>query len=387
MSDGNRIAIYYKKNGGAYGTIPAGNGKTLRFASESLEQTTQRVKSKEIRADRMTPGHIRVGYAVAGSLEGELSYGAQDDLIEAALLSAAWTGAVTVSGTNISAAASDNSINSASSAFGSVVAGQWLRVEGFTTNGARFWCKVVTQTAAKLIVSGITLVNETAGASISVKGGDKVQVGTTFSDYVFERDHDDLATVFADFLGCGIDTIDLNADVGGILTIAFGVIGKLEQANSSTQMGTPTAAPTADVMNASDHPYKIWEGGLTPATETTAIKIGLKGANNLAARLELGSAGATSIRAGSFDCTVTLTGYFTGNALKTKYLADTRTSFAFLIRDGAYNAYVFELPAMKIGKCKTAAGGINTDCVAEVELLAERDTVSGQTLIIHRIAA
>jgi len=387
MSDANQIDLFYKKNGGSYGTIPAGNGKTIRLTGESLEGTTAKTKSKEIRKDRQSTDIIRTGVGVTGEISGELSYGAFDDFIEAALLSSAWAGTVTIAGTNISCSASDNSINSGSSAFVGISAGQFIRVTGFTTNGALIWARVTSATTAKLIVSGITLVNESAGASISVKASDKVQVGTTLPDFVFERAHTDVASTFADFVGCGFDSMEIGIDAQGILTIKFGVFGKQEQANTSTQMGTPTAAATNNVLNGVDHPYRTWEGGVSTANAMSAMAITLRVSNKLAGRNELGNLGPTSLRAGDVDVTGTLKAYFVSNAIKTKYLAFTTTAFAFLVRDASNNAYVFELPAVKFDSCKTLAGGVGTDCIADMTFEAFRDATVGNTLVIHRIAA
>lgn len=386
MSDANGVDLYYKKNGGAYGTIPAGNGVTIRLTGESLEGTTQKTKSREIRSDRQSTDIVRTGVGVTGGIDGELSYGAFDAFMEAALLSAAWAGTVTVAGTNISAAAADNSINSASSAFGSIVAGQWVRITGFTTNGATIWARVTTATAAKLIIAGITLVNESAGPSVSVKASDKIQIGTTRSDFVFERKHGDVASTFADFVGCSFESMDIGITAQGIITIKFGVVGKQEQANTSTQMGTPTAAAANDVMNGIDHPYKVWEGGISAANEMSAMEISLRVANKLRPQINIGNLGPAGILAGDVDVTGTMKAYFVSNAIKTKYLAFTRTSFAFLVRDSLNNAYVFELPAVKFDKCKTVAGSVGSDVIAEMALEAHRDATVGNTLVIHRIA-
>lgn len=386
MSDANRIDLYYKENGGAYGTIPAGDGKTLRLTGETLAATRQFTKSREIRSDRQASGVVLIGIGAGGSIDGELSYGAFDDLLKAALLSGAWAGAVSVTGTNISAAASDNSINSGSSAF-TATAGQWVRVTGFTTNGTAFWARVTTATSAKLILAGPTLVNESAGASVTVKASDKIQVGTTIPDLVFERKHGDVASVFSDFVGCAIDTFELNMNAQGIITVKFGVVGKDETKNTSTQMGTPTAAPTNESMNGVRDPLKLYEGGIAVASEMSAMELTLRVANKLRTRLNLGSLGAVSLGSGSVDVTGTLRAYFVNATKKDKFLAATATSFAFVVRDPANNTYVFELPAAKFKGESSNASAIDTDIVEPLEFEAYRDATVGNTLIIHRIVA
>ncbi len=386
MSEANRISLFYKENGGAYGTIPAGDGKTLRLTGETLAATRTFTKSREIRDDRQLSGLALTGIGAGGSIDGELSYGAFDDLFKAALLSAAWSGAGSVTGTNISAAAADNSINSASSGF-TATAGQWIRVTGFTTNGTAFWARVVTATSAKLVLAGPTLVNESAGASVTVKASDKIQVGTTIPDLVFERKHADVASVFSDFVGCAIDSFELNMSAQGIITVKFGVVGKDETKNTSTQMGTPTAAPTNESMNGVRDPLKLYEGGIAVASEMAAMELTLRVANKLRTRQNLGSLGPVAIKPGGVEVTGTLRAYFVSAAKKDKFLAATGTSFAFVVRDPSNNTYVFELPAAKFKGESSNASAIDTDIVEPLEFEAYRDATVGQTLIIHRIVA
>lgn len=387
MSDANLIDLFYKENGGAYGTIPGGNGKTLRLTGETLAATRQFVKSREIRSDRQSSDVVLIGIGAGGTIDGELSYGAFDDLFKAVLLSAAWAGAASVTGTNISAAAADNSINSASSAFGSITAGQWIRVTGFTTNGTAFWARVTTATSAKLVLAGPTLVNESAGASVTVKASDKIQVGTTIPDFVFERKHSDVASVFSDFVGCAFDTFELRMSAQGIITVQFGVIGKDETKNTSTQMGTPTAATTNDVMNGVRDPLKLYEGGISVASEMSAMELTLRVANKIRTRLNLGSLGPVSLGAGDVDVTGTLRAYFVDATKKDKFLAATKTSFAFVVRDPSNNTYVFELPAAKFKGESSNATGVGTDIIEPLEFEAYRDATVGNTLLIHRIVA
>lgn len=69
-----------------YGTTPATPAFTnLRFTGESLKHNRGNVTSNEIRADRNVSDLIQVSGGAEGAINFELSYGAFDTLIEAAL--------------------------------------------------------------------------------------------------------------------------------------------------------------------------------------------------------------------------------------------------------------------------------------------------------------
>lgn len=74
------------------------------------------------------------------------------------------------SGTTYSAAAADNSINDSAGNLPLYVAGDVVTVSGFATAGNNGRAVVVSRTASKLIVSGLTLANEAAGQTVSLDG-------------------------------------------------------------------------------------------------------------------------------------------------------------------------------------------------------------------------
>jgi hypothetical protein len=118
----------------AFGELKTGsNLQILRFTSESLKKVTQTTVSNEIRSDRQRAGVVRNRITAAGGINTELSYGAHDDLMKSALMSAAWTTPVTIGPINtISAASADNSFNDSGSGFATLAANQWIKVSGFT---------------------------------------------------------------------------------------------------------------------------------------------------------------------------------------------------------------------------------------------------------------
>ena len=72
--------------------------QAIRITGESLKVNRNNIVSDEIRSDRNTSDLIQVGGSADGGIEGELSYGTFDELIESALFST-WTSDNIINGT------------------------------------------------------------------------------------------------------------------------------------------------------------------------------------------------------------------------------------------------------------------------------------------------
>jgi hypothetical protein len=82
----------------------------------------------------------------------------------------------------ISAAAADNSINDSANLFPLFEAGSTIYISGFTgTAGNNGTATVVSSTISKIVISGITLVNDAAGETVTVR------YGGGFTDYTVHK--------------------------------------------------------------------------------------------------------------------------------------------------------------------------------------------------------
>ena len=132
MSDSNRVQIRYIEES-TWGTTPStADMQELRFTGESLNYNIENTTSNEIRDDRQVTDLIQTGSANGGDINFELSYGTYDDFIEGALWSD-WSSDLAISASTIAATATG--FTDSASGFGSVNAGQWIKVAGFTGNG------------------------------------------------------------------------------------------------------------------------------------------------------------------------------------------------------------------------------------------------------------
>jgi len=366
--------------------VTGSNLQKLRFTGESLTQNQSTTRSAEIRPDRQVTDVIRTNLNAQGDVNYELSYGTYDAMMKAALMADAdWSAPVTVCSAviTISAAAADNSFNDSGSAFGLAVAGEWIYVTGFTEAANNGFFKVVSRTTAKIVVSGGTLVLEAAGDSVTITQLGSITNGKTSESWNFERQYTDLTNELALFTGIMFDTFNIEFAPEAIVSGAFGTIGKSETSITATGGSGYTAATTTEVMNAVDHVAKVIEG--TAEVQITQGSLNLS--NNLRARSVLGELGAISVGAGKVEITGTIQAYYETKTLYEKFLAQTTSALAFIAKDTAGNAYVFELMRVKYQEGNRAAGAENEDIIAELNFTAYMNPTEGKTIRIARLAA
>jgi hypothetical protein len=155
--------------------------------------------------------------------------------------------------------------------------------------------------------------------------------------------------------------------------------------------GTPTAAPTGNVIDTVAGFSKLEVGGAAIAAvaqgiDLTFAKEGARG------QYGLGSAAAQGMARGTLTVSGTLSIYFTDFTLYDLYKNETDSLVSFAAIDQAGDGYIFTLPAATLMNPSIVAGGPDTDVVSEFELEGNpapaSDTLySGVTVQIDKIPA
>lgn len=382
VSDSSRVQLAYIAED-EYGVKKTGsNLQILRKTGETLKQDTNVQTSSEIRSDRQITGAVRTNVNVSGQVNAELSFGTYDDLLVASLMSAGWSTTETVTASTISASAADNSFNDSGNGFGSLIAGQWIKVAGCSNSGNNGYFKIVTAAAGKITVSGGTLTDETAGSSITMTMGAQIVNGTTKTSFNIERKYTDLSNEFSLFLGCMINELGLNVALESMITGNFGMLGKTEESLSASSGSGYTAETITDVMNCVDQVLAVLEG----QTSVDAKAFSLQLNNNLRARNRIGGLGAFDIGTGKCNVTGSLQAYFESKTLFDKYLNFSSTSLAIVLEDGAGNAYVVDLPSVKITDGSREAGSGDQDIIANLSWQAFKHPTEDVTIRIAKFA-
>jgi len=380
----SRMQLSYVKES-TFGTLETGsNLQILRHTSESLRQESDSQVSAEIRSDRQAADVVRTRLRALGDVNVELNYGDYDDLFAAALMDDAWSSVVTVGpATTLSTSDTDNSFNDSDSGFGSIEANQWIHVAGFTTAANNGYFKVVSATAAKLIVSGGTLATEVAGDSVTIKMGAEIVNGTTLASYNIEKKFADLTNVYAILTGMCIDQLSLNIAADAIITGSFGFIGKDSQSAAASSGNGYDAVGTNDVMSAVDNLTAVLENDA--AYDMTAVSLNLR--NNLRERIEAGTLGTLELGVGMLNISGTLQAYFATSTVMDKFLDFTSSSISVVVEDADGNGYVIDLPKVKYTSGQRVAGGQNQDIIADMAFEAYREPTEGVTIRIARFPA
>lgn len=382
MSDANRIRIAYKAET-VYGTVPASSSlPEVRLTGESLKQDTQSENSAEIRRDRQIAEVVRTNIAVSGDINFEFSATTFVDFLQWTLQSAGWSTVITVTASTISASSVDNSINDSAAGFGSLAAGQWIKVSGFAVNQTNNgYFKIVSKTSTKIVLShGATLITEAAGASVTIRMGAQIVNGVTLTSATMERNYADLTNIFARYTGCCFDNMSLAISAENIITGSFGIIGKKETSETASFGSGYDAQGTDPIMNGIDHVLKVIEGG----TEMDATSWSFQLNNNLRGRTQISDLGQVSVGSGTCECSGTLQAYFTTAAIMNKYLGFTATSLAIIVYDGT-KGYVIEFPNIRFTNGQRTGGGLNQDIIADLTWSASRHATEDVTIRIAQI--
>ncbi len=379
IADTSRFQLYQMIET-AWGVVPTTALKELRNTGESLKGKFGTTKSGEISSDRQISDLILIDASAEGGFNYEMSYGSFDDLLEGALYNS-WSAPVTITALTISAAATDDSFNDSGSGFPVVVPGQWIKVAGFTTAANNGFFRVVSRTTAKIVIEG-ALVDEAAGASVTIKSGGMLRNGTTTKSFVLEKKFADI-TQFLSYTGMMVGDYSLDFEAGAVLKGAFGFQGKsVTPAQATVGTGAAVAASTTGIMNAVNNILGIRRG----ATAWTAkiSKLGLALKNNLRAQKAVGSLGAVGVGSGRCEVTGSLSVYFEDASFYTDYVQNNAFLLSFRAQDNAGNAYVFTLPKVKLTDANIVAGGPDADVMVEGSYQALKDPTTLITVQIDR---
>ncbi len=382
MSDADRVSIGYKVES-VYGTMPTGtNYQEMRLRSESLAQQTSSIRSQELRSDRQIVGVKRSDIRVAGSIEGEFSWGTYDDFLEAALFSAVWTTAASFTGT-VYTTTSGTVIHRSTGSFvtDAYAVGDWIKTSGFVNSANNDFFRVTAVAATDLTVTGATLTVEGGTPSVTIKKFASIVNGTTAKSFSLQRKYTDLSNEVSYFKGIMFESFTLRVETQQLLTISFECAGKQEV--SGTTQETLTAATTTDQTNAIDDIQLISENGVVVADVLSMI---LTVKNNLRVRTAVGTLGALSIGAGKCDVTGTLRLYYSSKTIYDRYLNFSNTSLLFRIKDSSNNYYIIEMPRVFLTTGARVPPGENSDIVADYSFQAVRDPTQGITFRMARLS-
>lgn len=383
MSDSSRVQLAGIEEV-TWGTTPASALAAIRYNSENLGLRKETQRSEEVRSDRQTTDIVEVGKSVDGGFDFEASAEAHDNYMEG-LMNSDFSTDSAFSAATVDAAAGDNSFNDSGSGFPTLVAGQWIRVAGFTEAANNGWFEVVSQTAAKIIVTGGTLTTEAVGDTITISDSTIVN-GTTKKSFTFEKYFSDV-TQYYSLNGCRIDSLSLAIASRQRVTGTFGTMGRSGGlATSTAGSGAYSAAPTNPVLNASANVARLLEGGSVLGTGVYVQNLEINFSNNTRIVDGVGSGVAVEIGVGRFNVTGTMNVLFQNEVMFEKYLNHTQSSINTAIEDVNGKGYMISLPAVYYTNGDVTGVGNDDEVTAQLEFEAIMHPTQGVMARIDRAA-
>jgi len=387
MSDTNRTAIRIKKES-TPGTVATGNYQDIRFTSANIVNSVTTQESGEIDNTRNISDVTVVDSEPGGDIAFELSYDTLDangeSLLEAAMFNS-WSTLVAVSEADISASAVDNSLNTIVGDFTleNIIVGQWLDIRGFVTNGTRIFGKVVSLISTKVILTGVTLVNESA--TTVTMAGESLRNGTNQDHFTIEEGFLDI-TQFLVYKGMAVNSLTLDISSAGRITGSVNFMGfGVDPLSNTSIAGAVVTAPTNKVFNTSSNVNDVQENNTSLNNKISSMTLTLE--NNLRGQKAVRVLGNAGIGNGQAKVTGNLELYFEDEIMYNKFLNNTDSVLSWLVRDDVGNAYMFTLPKVNYTEGQLDISGPNADTFVPLGVQGIKDPLTVCSLQIDKFAA
>lgn len=371
--------------------------RKVRMTGESFNYALSFDSSKEIRSDRMTSDHILLGAQAAGGMNFELSYREYDEFFEDVFQST-WTALNT---TGVSAALTSPTFtgNTLTKTGGGSLAtlglGAWVLIAGATgshaaNNGVHQLSLTVAATADVLTFEGTPFgVTGAATGTVTVSNS-RLSNGVTQRSRLMEVEFADVAK-FLTFRGMTASKLSLAFNQQAVVTGSFDFMGStaMALANTSNIPGSDSVTfPTAyAVLNTSSNVAKLYEAGAALAGGTFARSVSIDMDNALRQQLAIGSIGPVGVGSGTIAITGKLSAYFASADLYDKFVNNTNSSLAIVVKDASNNGYALTLPSIEYTGGSLTAGQKDSDAMVDLDFSAKLDTVSGKMILLDRFGA
>lgn len=368
------------------GTIPSNPVmEPLRYTGESIGFNVETVVSNEIRDDRQITDLVNTGQESSGGFDMEMSFGAFDDLLEAALFTD-YTTAIAING-DVSFNVDGTITGATGGDFVNASVGQWIQVvssAGDSTNEGFY--KIVTKTDDENIIV-LPVPAATAGVSTTVITGQMLRNGTTQKSFTLEKVFNDTtAPVYQYFTGMNVNGMSNSFEVGSILTGSFDFMGFGASISATQEVGeSQAAAASGQVLNSVTNLQNVL---IDDAASTACItSMSLDVANNLRSQKCIGSLAAVGIGVGRFEVTGSISIFFQDLVEYNKFINSTAFSLSMRAEDNTGNAYVYTFPNVKYESMSLNASGTDTDIILEGSYRGLLDTVTGCMFQLDRLPA
>ncbi len=274
--------------------------------------------------------------------------------------------------------------------------GAWVYVGGaaagnsFATAATKGFCRISSIAAGTLLFDVVPTgwaADVGTGKTILVFMGDYIRNGTTKRSFSIELQYQDLVTPeYEYYSGMVVSQFELNVQKQAVLQVKTTFMGMNAVDQTSRFTGaTDVAAPTNDVMNASNNVGFVYENGAAIPGANFVMGMTMNINNNTRRNEAVGSLAAVNIGLGQALITGTLDMYYGSNTILNKIRNSTASGYCFNINDpGATSGYMFDAPKIKYSDGNPTVPGIDTDRMLNTKYQAVKHPTLGYTLHAQR---
>jgi hypothetical protein len=387
MSSANSAKLKYIEET-VFATTPAAALQLIPATNIGLNATINTTQSAQISSTRATLDTVRTDGSSGGDIGFEAQYGTYDAFWEGAFASDFLAGQ-TLTATDISAAAGDNSFNSVAAAFDTaqITPGTIIKVSGFVATANNTLWEVVSCTTAKIIVTGGTVTTEAAGASVTIKAKD-LRDGSTRKSYSLEVEYSDHSPVnYSAYVGQVVSSASLTSATGSIVNGSFTFSGT-EATHSTSTIGTGAdlSILSNEVFSPTGSIGTIFKGG-SALTGVCVSSIGLTINANTRPNTCLGSLFPANVVLGGFSAQLDLNLYFNEITYLNDFINGTETSLRWSYTDTSGNTVCFYAPRIKANTATIDNIADDQDIMQTIQFEVLYDTTLGFALQMSTFAA
>lgn len=225
------------------GTTPGTAMNVYGFRNLDFEQKITREKPGNVESNRQPRDNPAMNLEVSGSASADYLIGAYDDIREDAF-AAAYVAVYTSTGTDVACVASGNKLTKAAG-WGTLASYSLIKVLGFSTNGAVFYGLVGLIASTDCPLTFPTLVNESAGPSVTVEHDGNLTLGTTLFTATYETINTN--TSFGEtwpYVACSSWSFDMTHP--GQISQAWNFVGGKKNTTISAALGNSSNAQSTN---------------------------------------------------------------------------------------------------------------------------------------------
>jgi hypothetical protein len=247
----------------------------------------------------------------------------------------------------------------------------------------------VSPTATVLTFEGSPFTQTGAAAGTVTISTSRLKNGTTQRSRLIEVEFADV-TEFLTFRGMTCSKLSMNFASQAIATGTFGWMGKDAMAltGSSNIPSTDSVTyPTSyDVLNTSSNVAYLYEAGAV-LSGTYAKSLTLDIDNALRSQTAIANVAPVGIGSGTLKVTGKLSAYFANSDLYDKFVNNTTSSVAVVVKDPSNNGYAITVPAVEFSGATLTAGSLDQDIMVDLDFMGKIDTLSGKMILLDRFGA